>query len=73
MKPYTVILLYPDWREDNQVQTYLDQVNALTIESAIAMAYRGCVAGNGWRLSDYELGDFQVIAVFEGHHNDIKP
>lgn len=78
MKLYTVLLLYPDYVASNYgEETYLAHVTADTVPAAQEAAQREVYTahfpnpdddtpgGNSWQ-------DFAVLAVFEGHINDLK-
>lgn len=67
MKPYSVLLLYPDYAAEAFGQeTYFTHVAAESTFDAVETA----------QLEMKESGDpadFIPLLVIEGHHNDIKP
>lgn len=71
MKPYTVLLLYPDYLAvDFGSDTYLAHVLAPTVEDAQRIAQVGAV--EALQTDPDWASDFFVLAVFEGHLEDIK-
>lgn len=69
-KPFTVLLLYPDYISETFGQeTYLTHVEATTVKKAILAARKEAVAANRTTCPK----DWFVLAVFEGTHNDINP
>ena len=76
MKKYTV-LLRPDWIADPYGQdTYLAHVEARDVQEAQETAQREAYQTNNSPSDDsYDLdeaADYFVLAVFEGHLNDLK-
>lgn len=78
MKKYTVLLLRPDYIADDYGQdTYLAHVEAIDVltaqETAQREAYQSDVPpdDDGYDESAYRP-DYFVLAVFEGHLNDMK-
>jgi hypothetical protein len=70
-KHYTVILLLPDHVADQYGETWMSHVSGVDPKAAIAEACSWCIAGK--HLDDAtDPEDFVVVAVFEGHHNDVK-
>ena len=68
-KPYTVLLVLPDYLADNYGQeTYLVQVDAVNVKEAVAEARREAVSELNATLDT----DFFVSFVCEGHVDDIK-
>jgi len=68
-KPYTVLLVLPDYLADNYGQeTYLVQVDAVNVKEAVAEARREAVSELNATLDS----DFFVSFVCEGHVDDIK-
>lgn len=70
IKPYTVLLLRPDYMTDNYGQdTYQSWVLAVDVAAAIRAAQEGANASDAAGVE--ELGspeDYFVLAVYEGHH-----
>jgi hypothetical protein len=70
MKPYTVLLLYPDYMNDNGDETYLAHVEATDPREAVTAARQQAVAANtdehGCNLNDPT--DMTALIVFPGHH-----
>jgi len=60
---YTVVGIYPEDRGDYTVFSYVEHVEADSVEAAIAEAVR----------IDLERTDGQAIAVFKGHRIDVGP
>ena len=65
-KPYSVLLLYPDYANDNGTETYYAFVDAPDAIEAVALAQRQAVAANEW--VECEPDDFAPLLVTEGHH-----
>jgi hypothetical protein len=65
-KPYSVLLLYPDYANDGGNETYYDWVNAPDPIAAIAEAQRQALAANEW--DDADPADFVPLLVTIGHH-----
>jgi hypothetical protein len=65
-KPYSVLLLYPDWANDDGNETYYAWVEASDGIAAVAEAQRQAVAANEW--DDTDPADFAPLLVTEGHH-----
>lgn len=71
MKPYTVLLLYPDYMTaDYGQETFLAHVAAPTVKDAQYAAQMDAISMN--TMDSDKAEDFSVLAVFEGHLNDIK-
>jgi hypothetical protein len=69
MKPYTVILIYPDYIASQYGEEFwYDHVEAETVAQAIEAARQN--AQNCNETYDDCGKDFAVVAVFEGHHYD---
>jgi hypothetical protein len=71
MKPYTVLLLYPDYLQDQVNDTYFAHVEASNAWEAVSYARNQAVgvgtdAPDGWDYVDPE--DFAVLIVIAGHH-----
>jgi hypothetical protein len=76
MPDYTVLLLYPDYiGNDNPrgFETYCGHGTG-TPKSAVRQV-RKLASSNfiGHEDDRINANDFAVLAVFEGHHNDINP
>ena len=75
-KPYTVLLLYPDYMTDNFGQdTYLAHVEAGDPESAVVQAQKWAMTAN---IDPEDMGlvqdfseDFFPLFVCEGHRDDL--
>ncbi len=65
-KPYSVLLLYPDHRNDGGEETYYAWVDAPDPIAAIALAQRQALATNEW--DDIDPTDFHPLLVIQGHH-----
>lgn len=76
-KPYTVLLAYPAWMTDGGLQTYLAHAEADDATGAVVAAQKLCVEENSNGMDDedceplYDYTEFDPLAVFEGHHNDV--
>jgi hypothetical protein len=75
MKPFTVLLLYPDYVSQNYGQeTYLAHVSAANPTSAVEAARQACRLENEWHLfpdSDCS-NDMHALFVTDGHHVDLS-
>lgn len=70
MKPYSVLLLYPDYvANDFGSDTFYDFVKAKSVEDAIAKARKRCIKTNNLSLNDEE--DLHVLLVTEGHNEGL--
>jgi hypothetical protein len=65
-KPYSVLLLYPDYVTDGGTETYYAFVEAPDPNAAVAQATRQAVAAQEGVA--YEPDDFAPLLVTEGHH-----
>ena len=66
-KPYSVLLLYPDYANDSGTETYYAFVEASDPIDAVAVAQRQAVAAQeGVEIDDPD--DFAPLLVTEGHH-----
>jgi hypothetical protein len=65
-KPYSVLLLYPDYANDNGTETYYAFVEASDPIEAVAAAQRQAVAAQDG--VDIEPDDFAPLLVTQGHH-----
>lgn len=79
MKKYTVLVLRPDYTASDYGQdTFLAHVEAIDVltaqETAQEEAYRGDFPGIDMDEHDpvSSSADYFVLAVFEGHLNDVK-
>jgi hypothetical protein len=66
-KPYSVLLLYPDWVIDNGTETYYAFVEAADPTGAVALARRQAVAAQ--EAGIFSPDDFDPLLVTEGHHH----
>lgn len=67
-KPYTVLLLYPDYENSNGDDTYLAHVEADSPNQAASEAL--CQVEFD---TEIDREDFAVLFITEGHHDDVKP
>ena len=65
-KPYSVLLLYPDYANDSGTETYYAFVEALDPIEAVALAQREAVTSQEGMDGDPE--DFAALLVTPGHH-----
>jgi hypothetical protein len=65
-KPYSVLLLYPEYANDSGTETYYAFVEALDPIEAVAMAQRAAVTTQQGMDGDPE--DFAALLVTPGHH-----
>ena len=65
-KPYSVLLLYPDYANDNGTETYYAFVEATDPIDAVAMAQHEAAATQDGM--DGEPEDFAPLLVTPGHH-----
>lgn len=77
MKPFTVILLYPDFLSDNYGQeTYIAHAEAVNPEDAAHAAQLQACGANREAPEDPDFAidpdDFFVLAVFDGHLEDLR-
>lgn len=71
MKPFTILLLYPDYIADNYGhETYLAHAYGSSVENAILHARIEARDASDAELDD--LDDFHVLAVFEGLLRDLS-
>jgi hypothetical protein len=66
LKPYSVLLLYPDYATDGRTETHYAWVEAHDPSAAVAEAQRHALAANAW--SDTDPADFIPLLVIGGHH-----
>ncbi len=68
-KPYSVLLLYPDYANDGGKETYYAFVEAASPAAAVAEARRQALEANEWADgTDAKARDFAPLLVTEGHH-----
>jgi len=65
-KPYSVLLLYPDYANDSGSETYYAWVHAQDPVTAVAVAQRKALSTNEWENADPD--DFAPLLVTLGHH-----
>lgn len=65
VKPYSVLLLYPDYLQDEGNETYYALVEASDAPNAARAAQQQALAGSGL---DVTSDDFAVLLVVTGHH-----
>ncbi len=65
-KPYSVLLLYPDYANDGGKETFYAFVKARDPIEAVLLAQRRALAVNEWEETEPE--DFAPLLVTEGHH-----
>ena len=71
MKPYTVLLLYPDYLADQYgLDTYLAHVDAENHAKAIRKAQVQALRAQG-AYAVASADDFYPLFCTEGHHNDL--
>ena len=63
-KPYSVLLLYPDYANDSGTETYYAFVEASDPIAAIAVAQRQAANGG----EDIDPDDYAPLLVTQGHH-----
>ena len=68
-KPFTVLLLYPDYLSDGQ-ETYLAHVSTYSVANAVKEAQ--LIAWKiAWKDSDGKPDDFRPLLCVRGHHFDV--
>lgn len=77
MKPYTVLLAYPDYMCDGGLETYMTCVRAATVKEAQLLAQSEAAMAQVEEAEDeYDAlpqpDEFIVLAVIEGYHMDVK-
>ena len=73
MKPFTVLLLYPDYiAETFGHETYLAFVEATDVVHAIEAAQRRATRVNLDEISPENFADFYPVYVAAGHHYDLN-
>jgi len=65
-KPYSVLLLYPDYANDSGTETFYAFVQAADAIAAVAQAQRQAVAAQEGIEAEPE--DFAALLVTQGHH-----
>ena len=68
---YTVLLQYPEYLTDGELQTYAAHTHAEDPEEAVGAARDQVRMDNTLTLS--EAADFHVLYVSAGHHDDLTP
>jgi hypothetical protein len=66
-KPYSILLLYPDYADDTGYETYYALVEAADAIEAVAVAQRQAVADQ--EGIEIEPDDFRPLLVTPGHHD----
>lgn len=74
MTKFTVLLLYPDYLQENGDDTYQAWVEADTVQEAKELGQRQAFNQEADDAASTESpNDFSVLAVYEGHHlEDVK-
>ena len=79
MKPYTVLLAYPEYLCDGRLDTYMTAVRAATVKEAQLLAQSEASMAQFESAEDeYDAqacpqpDEFAVLAVIEGDHMDVK-
>lgn len=77
MKPYTVILLYPEYMTDGRVETYFAHVEAENLDAAARLAQEEAARENHIEdeydeMASPQPGEFDVLFVFDGHQYDAQ-
>lgn len=72
--PYTVILIYPDYiAEQYGEEFWISHVEAEAPAQAVEAAQREALEANPIHTGEVDSHtDFAVVAVFEGHHDDLS-
>ena len=65
-KPYSVLLLYPDYANDDGTESFYAFVEATGPVEAVSLAQRQAVAAND--CVEIEPDDFVPLLVTQGHH-----
>ena len=78
LKRYTVLLTAPDYVAENYgVETYMARVVAATPAlarfAAQTAAIESAIEGNDGDPEDHCVDHWHVIAIFEGHLEDLSP
>jgi hypothetical protein len=69
VKPYSVLLLYPDYLASTYgEETYYDVTHATSPEEALARVRTLARSLQGPQWAEMAPTDFGCLAVFEGHH-----
>jgi hypothetical protein len=63
LKPYSVLLLYPDYANENGNDTYLAHVETADATDAFEAAQQQACEQN----DDIPSDDFALLAIFDGH------
>ena len=64
-KPYSVLLLYPDYLDDTGYETFFTHVEGADAAEAVRAAQREAASAQGMQVDD--PGDFRPLLVIEGH------
>lgn len=71
MKPYTVILIRPDYIAENYGEDfYFAHVEAENPTAAVKAAQIEVVREDGYDEDHAE--NYALVAIFEGHHEDVR-
>ena len=65
-KPFSVLLLYPDYANNSGTETYYAFVEALDAIDAVAVAQREAVTAQDG--GEFDSGDFHPLLVTQGHN-----
>jgi hypothetical protein len=65
-RPYSVLLLYPDYLDDTGYQTFFAHVEGRDAAEAVRAARRKAVCAQSEPVEDPT--DFHPLLVIEGHH-----
>lgn len=68
-KPYSVLLMYPDYLNYEYTDTFYDHVIARDSLHAIEVAQRNAAKANDLEEDGRDPGDFSPLLVIEGHHH----
>ena len=63
LKPYSVLLLYPDYANENGNDTYFAHVETANATDAVEAALQEAYEQN----DEISADDFALLAVFDGH------
>ena len=69
LKPYSVLLMYPDYVADVYGETYYDFVAATSPKDAVKIARERCAEAHNLDLEDWE--DLAVVLITEGHNKGV--
>ncbi len=75
-RPYSVLLVYPDYMTGGDLETYYTHVEARTVGAAIRAAQQECqnanIVGGTQESLLRSLDDLLVLLVIDGHPHDLK-